>query len=305
MSKLNMLIGLPGSGKSSFAREHLKSEKCIYLSSDEIRIEMFGFEDQTHNSDVFEKMKKESIEALKSGFDVIYDATNISKKYRKDIINKAKEYGEVNAYLMCCSIGELLERNIIRSERHLPWDKLVQMIKNINCPMYYEGFDNIFLVNTSENKYFMEYEYLFNKCYNFKQENPYHKETLEEHLKWTSKESERLGSKLILNDQCVLETSAMWHDIGKLYTKMFNDKKNYYVYYGHENVSTYLFLCSRSYCRTQRLNDSCYQIAALIQNHMEWYKRDDMKPIKEQFNDDDLYKMLELLHEADKYREII
>ena len=32
---------------------------------------------------------------------------------------------------------------------------------------------------------------------------------------------------------------------------------------------------------------------------MEWYHREDMTPIKELFNDDDLYYMLELLHEAD------
>ena len=48
-----------------------------------------------------------------------------------------------------------------------------------------------------------------------------------------------------------------------------------------------------------RLCDSDYQIAALILNHMEWYRREDMIPIKELFNDDDLYYMLELLHEAD------
>lgn len=47
------------------------------------------------------------------------------------------------------------------------------------------------------------------------------------------------------------------------------------------------------------LSNDSYKIGALILNHMEWYRREDMTPIKELFNDDDLYYMLELLHEAD------
>ena len=107
------------------------------------------------------------------------------------------------------------------------------------------------------------------------------------------------------NDAEILRQAARYHDFGRLYTKSFNDKKSHYVYYGHDKVSTYLYLC---HIRKQnlvdeldrvRLCDSHYQTAALILNHMEWYRREDMTPIKELFNDDDLYYMLELLHEAD------
>ena len=48
-----------------------------------------------------------------------------------------------------------------------------------------------------------------------------------------------------------------------------------------------------------RLSNDSYKIGALILNHMEWYRREDMTTIKKLFNDDDLYYMLELLHEAD------
>ena len=151
-----------------------------------------------------------------------------------------------------------------------------------------------------------DYNFLIKECSSYNQDNPHHYETLEEHIKAVTKKAESLGEKLTLrNDAEILRQAARYHDFGKLYTKSFNDKKGYCVYYGHDKVSTYLYLC---HIRKQnlidelnrvRLCDSHYQTAALILNHMEWYRREDMTPIKGLFNDDDLYYMLELLHEAD------
>ena len=102
------------------------------MSSDDIRIELYGFEDQTHNDVVFETMKKRTLNALKEGKDVIYDATNLNKKRRSGIINEAHKLdAQVDAYLCCTPINIILERNITRVERQLPWDKLVQMIQSI------------------------------------------------------------------------------------------------------------------------------------------------------------------------------
>ena len=309
MATLNIMIGFPGSGKSSYARKYLLTNKAVYLSSDQIRVDMYGFEDQTHNSEVFERMKKETILALQNGFDVIYDATNLVRKRRealiKDIKSKTQNI-EINTYLCCTPINIVLERNMIRTERHLPWDKLVQMIQSIEPPMYYEGFDNIYLIDGGMYNDIYDYNFLIKKCSGYNQDNPHHYETLEEHIKAVTKKAENLGKRLTLrNDAEILRQAARHHDFGKLYTKSFNDKKGHCVYYGHEKVSTYLYLC---HIRKQnlidklnrvRLCDSHYQTAALILNHMEWYRREDMTPIKKLFNDDDLYYMLELLHEAD------
>lgn len=307
MATLNIIIGIPGSGKSNYAKKYLLTNNSVYLSSDDIRIELYGFEDQTHNDVVFETMKKRTLNALKEGKDVIYDATNLSKKRRGGIISEAHKLGaQINAYLCCTPINIILERNITRVERQLPWDKLVQMIQSIEPPMYYEGFDNIYLIDGGMYNDVYDYNFLIKECSGYNQDNPHHYETLEEHIKAVTKKAESLGEKLTLrNDAEILRQAARYHDFGKLYTKSFNDKKGYYVYYGHDKVSTYLYLC---HIRKQnlidelnrvRLCDSHYQTAALILNHMEWYRREDMTPIKELFNDDDLYYMLELLHEAD------
>ena len=307
MATLNIMIGIPGSGKSNYAKKCLINDNTEYLSSDGIRIELYGFEDQTHNDVVFETMKKRTLNALRDGKDVIYDATNLSKKRRSSIISEARKLSaQINAYLCCTPINIILERNITRVERQLPWDKLVQIIQSIEPPMYYEGFDNIYLIDGGMYNDVCDYNFLIKECSGYNQDNPHHYETLEEHIKAVTKKAESLGEKLTLrNDAEILRQAARYHDFGKLYTKSFNDKKGYCVYYGHDKVSTYLYLC---HIRKQnlidelnrvRLCDSHYQTAALILNHMEWYRREDMTPIKELFNDDDLYYMLELLHEAD------
>ena len=136
MAKLNIMIGISGSGKTKYAKTELLIDNTVYLSSDDIRVDMFGFEDQTHNAEVFERMKREALTALQNDFDVIYDATNLNKKRRSDIIKRAKMCDvEVNAYLCCTPINIILERNITRQERQIPWDKLIQMIQSIEPPM--------------------------------------------------------------------------------------------------------------------------------------------------------------------------
>ena len=71
MAKLNIMIGIPGSGKTKYAKTELLTDNTVYLSSDDIRVDMFGFEDQTHNAEVFERMKRETL----------IDAMNNSEKY--------------------------------------------------------------------------------------------------------------------------------------------------------------------------------------------------------------------------------
>ena len=309
MAALNIMIGMPGSGKTSYAKKHLLTSNSVYLSSDQTRIDMYGFEDQTHNGEVFERMKQETILALQNGFDVIYDATNLIRKRRealiKDVKNRVSNI-EINAYLCCTPINIVLERNMTRTERHLPWDKLVQMIQSIEPPMYYEGFDNIYLIDGGMYNDVYDYNNLLEKYEDYCQFNPYHNETLSEHMTAVAKKAEELGTNLKNGiDRNILWQAARYHDISKPYTKQFNCKKGYNTYYGHEKVSTYMYMC---HVRKQqiidelnrvRLSDSSYQIGALILNHMEWYRREDMTPIKELFNDNDLYYMLELLHEAD------
>ena len=287
MATLNIMIGIPGSGKSNYAKKYLLINNSVYLSSDDIRIELYGFEDQTHNDVVFETMKKRTLNALKEGKDVIYDATNLNKKRRGGIINEAHKLdAQVDAYLCCTPINIILERNITRAERQLPWDKLVQMIQSIEPPMYYEGFDNIYLIDGGMYNDVYDYNNLLEKYEDYCQFNPYHNETLSEHMIAVAKKAEELGANLKNDvDRNILWQAARYHDISKPYTKQFNCKKGYNTYYGHEKVSVYMYMCHvrkqqmRDSLNRVRLSNDSYKIGALILNHMEWYRREDMTPI--------------------------
>ena len=65
MSTLYILIGLPGSGKSTWAA---MQKDCIVLSSDEYREKLFGdATDQAHNAEVFNALRKDVVKYLKAG----------------------------------------------------------------------------------------------------------------------------------------------------------------------------------------------------------------------------------------------
>lgn len=313
MPTLKIMIGLPGSGKSSYADKYMRNDNTVYLSSDFIRKDMFGFEDQTHNNQVFSRMNSETIFSLQTGFDVIYDATNLSAKRRMALINSVKRSVEdvyIDAYLMCVPINIILERNLTRTERHLPWEKLIQMITYLESPMYYEGFDNIYLINGGMYDDIYGFTDMINKCKDYQQDNPYHNATLGQHILTTVRRTEELSGNLLSKSNArILIEAAKYHDFGKIYCRTYNEKKNYYSYYGHENVSTYMYLCHiRKNTLVDvfgrvKLTEARYKTAALILNHMQWYHREDMSVIKDRFKDNDLFNMLELLHWADKYRE--
>lgn len=86
MAILYTLVGLPGSGKSTFASTH---PECVVVSSDAVRGELFG--DPSIQRDarrVFAEVNHRVAQALAEGRDVIYDATSLTRKLRKDIIKK-------------------------------------------------------------------------------------------------------------------------------------------------------------------------------------------------------------------------
>lgn len=68
MSKVIVMSGLPGSGKSAKAKELAVTYNADIVSSDALRLELFGDEnDQEHNEEIFTEMKKRVSEKLSRG----------------------------------------------------------------------------------------------------------------------------------------------------------------------------------------------------------------------------------------------
>ena len=233
MNKFYMMIGLPASGKSTIAKQISESEGAMIVSSDEIRKEMGDENDQTNNEKVFKEAEKRLKEYLSQGKDVIFDATNINYKRRRDWLNRFNKFDiEKIAVLVATTYEECLERNDKR-KRRVPEGVIERMYFNFYVPQYYEGFDDIKIVYNS-----IDRDYIINELDgldDIEQDNPHHTLSVLEHCKRTG--------ELLENEDYDLWLAGLLHDIGKLETKTFINAKGEETeiahFYNHEKVSTY------------------------------------------------------------------
>lgn len=81
-----IVIGLPGSGKSYFARRLAKRINADYIGSDRVRLEMYDkrtYSDEEKKS-VYVRMLSKAKESLARGMDVVVDGTFYKRSFRKD-----------------------------------------------------------------------------------------------------------------------------------------------------------------------------------------------------------------------------
>lgn len=295
MSKLVMTVGIPACGKSYFA-EQQREKGAVVISSDTIREELYGdVNDQKHNAEVFDVMKKRTIAALRNGDYVVYDATNLNAKRR---INFLKELRcEVREFEAICAIftvpyEECCERNKNR-ERTVPDYVMERMYKNFQPPFYEEGWDIIVALNLK----FLDHGDLIDMvraAEDIPHDNPHHKETIGKHMMLAREiAAERGESHQIVE-------AAFFHDIGKPFCKVFHNMKGepteYSHYYGHSNVGAYLYYQTLFGLLIEKEAET----AALIGYHMEHYAGEGrLSNMKKVFSEDFMRK-LEILNEIDR-----
>jgi len=86
LPRLLMLIGIPGSGKSSWLKcQRLDGFEIV--CPDQIRLEEYGnISSQANNISVWYTAKIKVIDAINENRSVILDATNVNTKYRHEFI---------------------------------------------------------------------------------------------------------------------------------------------------------------------------------------------------------------------------
>ena len=113
MSKLLILVGAPGSGKSTFARYFLRTEdNWIRVNRDDFRLMQFG---DSLMIPFYEERISKMVEAsvltlLKSDTNVIIDATNTSLRTIQDMIHTYTEYADISFKVFDLPVDELVKR---------------------------------------------------------------------------------------------------------------------------------------------------------------------------------------------------
>lgn len=84
-------------------------------------------------------------------------------------------------------------------------------------------------------------------------DTPHHKETISDHIMLVfneimnylldNKETITYNDFYITRD--ILYSSTLYHDSGKYWTKVYDESKGYYRYFGHENVSALMYLTEK------------------------------------------------------------
>ncbi len=152
--KLFLMVGLSASGKSTIAKGLAEDYKAVTVSSDVIREEICGnVSDQSKNEEVFKIFHKRIRKYLYEKRNVIADATNITMKSRRAIINNVKKMDvEIIAYIVPKRIEECIRDNVDRGHP-VPEEVIYKQEKRFQIPFIEEGFDRIIIHNFGMKKY--------------------------------------------------------------------------------------------------------------------------------------------------------
>lgn len=319
MTTFLMLVGLPGSGKSTYANKLIEAGYKIH-SSDAIREELSGdINNQNINSKVFDLLHNRVKEDLLKGYNVIYDATNINWKRRKAFL---QELNSIKCKKVCKVIATPFEICLIQNElrdRKVPYDVILRMYKNFDIPYYNEGWDEIELIYNKDEYKTMYGNYLtfLNSTIEFDQDNDHHSLTLGEHcMKCRSYVKEKVNENAKKYPAGIeLIIAAGLHDNGKPFTQTYVNKKGEHTerahYYEHHNVGSYNAMFYQTSFDGEETDFNKLDICALIRWHMllhfskDWTEKTKAKYEKEfteneYLNKIKFYEMLHILYEGDR-----
>lgn len=300
MSKptFTMMVGLVGSGKSTYAKQLSKETNAVICSSDAIREELCGDENsQDKNEEVFKILHSRIKECLRKGANVIYDATNINSKRRRAFLSELRNIPCIKkCVIMAVPFDDCCEQNKSR-DRVVPYEVIERMYKNWNTPYWFEGWDEIemkfkddFGVANVIGIWISDHMY-------FNQDNPHHSCSLGKHCAL-------VGQDLLKNN--LLHCAGLLHDCGKPFTKSFINSKGEETdiahYYQHHCCGAYDSLFFRYPDDVDRLD-----VSILINLHMMpyfWEKdKEHGEKTRQKYQKlwgNELYDNVMKLHEADK-----
>jgi protein phosphatase len=150
---LVLLVGVSGSGKSTFAKQHFRASQII--SSDCCRSMIADDEnDQSATSDAFEVLRFILRKRMMRGLMTVIDATNVQSEARKPLLALAGEYN-VPAVAIVLNLGEdtCHERAQVRLHRKIDPQVIVNQLADLRRSLpnlESEGLCQVFMLDSPE-----------------------------------------------------------------------------------------------------------------------------------------------------------
>ena len=152
---LYLMMGVPGSGKSTYVKNILK-DGDIYISRDEIRYSLLTEEDDYFAKEneviktFIDNIDKSLVNEEYCG-DVYADATHLSPKSRAQVLNQLKNKDKVSVIYLDIPLNIILERNAQRKGRALVPENVVRrMYNSIILPTKAEGIEELIIIDENQ-----------------------------------------------------------------------------------------------------------------------------------------------------------
>lgn len=150
MKKLYVLVGVPGSGKSTWVKNQKWADQCVVVSTDEF-VEDYAKECGQTYSEVFDDymptavklMADKVVRAREAGKDIIWDQTSTSVATRAKKLRMLPDYYKIAVVFRKPDDEELKRRLASRPGKNVPWAVIDQMWGSWEDPTEEEGFNEI------------------------------------------------------------------------------------------------------------------------------------------------------------------
>lgn len=152
MNKLYVLVGIPGSGKSTWVKNQHWAKDCVVVSTDEF-VEDYAKECGQTYSEVFDEymgtavklMADKVVRAREAGKDIIWDQTSTTLASRQRKFKMLPDYYKIAVVFKTPELMELDRRLKSRPGKNIPWYVIDDMCEQFNTepPTEEEGFNEI------------------------------------------------------------------------------------------------------------------------------------------------------------------
>jgi predicted kinase len=336
--RFHMTIGLPASGKSAYAKQLAEKNNLTYLSSDDLRQELWGdVNDQQNPQAIFDELYKRAKKSLVEGKSVVIDATNINDNRRRIAIEEFRRFSSKAdiplsfiAHYMNTNVNICIRRDEKR-ERKVGKRVIENMYKGLTIPTYAEGWDEINIINVElyeHQAWWNHFETMrrkdiesiitsdvgyktlftdnlilsdiFASIYELSQDNHHHTYNVGRHTYYLWKDVLHNYVGKTEKDKLQMLWTALFHDTGKAFCKEFDEDKRLARFIGHENVSSQLACELLMHLGYDK--DFVISVCELVQNHMKLLSIGDSEKGRNKlynFLGGDSFQKLEIFREYD------